>query len=1051
MKLSYKIIYFFLLTALSSVFNNSYSQSYFINNYSIEHGLLTTTHYDVTQDSKGRMWFASSLGLSMFDGFKWENFNGNKGFPKSGFRKLFTDEKGVTWCAPTYICEPLYYSQNDSILTIPGPVQKDTVMKKGNITSFSMFYDNGKAVLCLGTGSGLYVYKDEKWFHYGTENGLFDDFIVNISENNKKFFIVTNTGVSVLDGNKIDNSLNDLFTPKNSRVISVSFDGTGDAGKGKIMWVLAKEWIGWVEDNKLNVLSDKFILPVGIDFEYPSMVFSGYNLIFFGNYYFTYYIDKKTGKLFPASHQHGFQSDGSSSLFVDREENIWRTGTRGIDKLSNLYLVNYFASNGLLEDEVSAIYEYEPGKLILGHNNGITFFSEGKTSAINFPENLKGYPGDNRVLEICKDNEGTLWLACSAGGLVKIDRNRNIKWIKYKNYVNSVALDNQGKIWITSNDGVHIIKDDKITEPENFNLKIQFYRRIFFDKDNTIYILSPNGLAIKKGDEIKYFDSGKNDKANNVYSALKEESGRALFGTKNGLYVLKNDSFEKFNENGFQIDRPVYSLLLDKKGYYWFGTDDGVIKWDGKSKQQAFTKANGLAGRETNRSALINDASGNVWIGTQSGMSCYKSEFDKNTVPVPSVLLLNAEDADGNIYSLSGEVNLKSKVKSLFFNFRGISFYNERFLTYKIRLEGFDADWYEVSQSQLDKIRYTNLVPGDYRLHVIAKNISGEWSSEYSSAVITIEHPYYQRWWFILLTVFVILSLIYMLYKLYLSRVYYLKLEEKVQVRTSKLIETEKELRNTQALLEDKVNERTEKLEIANTQLKATNATKDKFLSIIAHDLKSPFVGLLGYSELLKNEVDSIPKEKIIEYSESLHKNIKNTYNLLENLLNWASLQTGRMIFNPERIDLYLEVKRILEIFETNSKTKNISLLNEIKLNTYVDADKNMLRTVLYNLISNAIKFTGAGGEVKISAKIINGQIEISVSDNGVGIPEENLKMLFKLDSNISTKGTANEKGTGLGLLLCKEMLEKHKGTIIADSVEGKGTTFRVVFPNKIL
>jgi len=154
------------------------------------------------------------------------------------------------------------------------------------------------------------------------------------------------------------------------------------------------------------------------------------------------------------------------------------------------------------------------------------------------------------------------------------------------------------------------------------------------------------------------------------------------------------------------------------------------------------------------------------------------------------------------------------------------------------------------------------------------------------------------------------------------------------------------------------------------------------------------------------------------------------------------------MSFNPESVDLFLEIKSILELFDANAGSKNITIVNNVKINTYIEADKNMIRTVLYNLISNAIKFTNQKGQVSVKSEKIDDHIEISVSDNGVGIPRENLEKLFKLDSNITTKGTSNEKGTGLGLLLCKEMIEKHNGSISVESEEGKGTTFRVIFPS---
>jgi signal transduction histidine kinase len=211
--------------------------------------------------------------------------------------------------------------------------------------------------------------------------------------------------------------------------------------------------------------------------------------------------------------------------------------------------------------------------------------------------------------------------------------------------------------------------------------------------------------------------------------------------------------------------------------------------------------------------------------------------------------------------------------------------------------------------------------------------------------------------------------------------------------------------------------------------------------------MKSSFSGLLGYTEVLKVGADSMTHQEISDYSDNLHKHSQNSFNLLENLLNWSMLQTGRMDFIPIKFDLYQEIQFVLDLVEANALSKNINISNDVKEFTFVRADENMLRTVLYNLVTNAIKFTFKGGEVKISSDEKDGFIIISVSNNGVIISEEDIGKLFKLTTKIKTEGTSKEKGTGLGLLICKEMIDKHNGKITVESSEDKGTTFCVWLP----
>ncbi|BAX82141.1 PAS domain-containing sensor histidine kinase [Labilibaculum antarcticum] len=236
-------------------------------------------------------------------------------------------------------------------------------------------------------------------------------------------------------------------------------------------------------------------------------------------------------------------------------------------------------------------------------------------------------------------------------------------------------------------------------------------------------------------------------------------------------------------------------------------------------------------------------------------------------------------------------------------------------------------------------------------------------------------------------------------------------------------------------------------LQESEKQLIELNATKDKLFSIIAHDLRAPFSSILGFSELLIEDAKDIDELETEEYLRLINTTTKDTLVLLDNLLNWAKSQTGQIIFDPQKLILSSIIEETIKNSNSTAKIKNISL-NHIQSDEFeIDADKNMLKTVLRNLISNAIKFTKPGGRITISSIPKQSQVEISVSDNGVGINNETLTKLFEIDTNTTTKGTAEEKGSGLGLLLCKEFVEKHKGKIWAESKRGEGSIFKFTLP----
>ena len=238
-----------------------------------------------------------------------------------------------------------------------------------------------------------------------------------------------------------------------------------------------------------------------------------------------------------------------------------------------------------------------------------------------------------------------------------------------------------------------------------------------------------------------------------------------------------------------------------------------------------------------------------------------------------------------------------------------------------------------------------------------------------------------------------------------------------------------------------------EKLRASEQQLKDLNVRKDKFFSIVSHDVKSMLVSAIGFSKLLISDADTLPREMVKEFATHVHRSTTNTYDLLENLLTWTRMQTGRMLYQRAWHGVDDLIQNNIRMLQDNAARKGIQLSREGNREAQVYADRNMINSVLQNLISNAIKFTERGGEVTVSSRAFDHTVEIAVRDNGVGINPDDLSKLFRIDMNHSTPGTAEEEGTGLGLVLCKEMIEKHEGRIWAESEPGRGSAFYFTLP----
>ena len=345
-------------------------------------------------------------------------------------------------------------------------------------------------------------------------------------------------------------------------------------------------------------------------------------------------------------------------------------------------------------------------------------------------------------------------------------------------------------------------------------------------------------------------------------------------------------------------------------------------------------------------------------------------------------------------------------------------------IKYQYQLRGL----YESCSNPTDRteVSYDNLKPGKYQFKVKAMNSEGIWSKEFDYS-FTIRPPWWNTWWFYLFVIILSVSLIYS----------YIKWRER-------------ELEHQKIILERKVEKQTfelkqknDEMRVKNEELQTTNSEKDKFLSIISHDVRGPLGSFIGLTELMADGLQLYTMNEIQQMAESMKNSAANLFDLLGNLLEWARMQRGLVAFNPEKLILKDVFKESSEIFNQLARNKLILILVDIPDNLTVFADKNMLGSIVRNLVSNAIKFTHKGGEVSINAKATeNNCVEISVTDTGIGMKKEMVSNLFRIDTNISRPGTDGEPSTGLGLLLCKDFVEKQGGRIWAESEVGKGSTF---------
>jgi len=350
--------------------------------------------------------------------------------------------------------------------------------------------------------------------------------------------------------------------------------------------------------------------------------------------------------------------------------------------------------------------------------------------------------------------------------------------------------------------------------------------------------------------------------------------------------------------------------------------------------------------------------------------------------------------------------------------FAALDYTNPQENSFQYKIEGLDENW--VNYGTRHSITVTNLEPGNYVFRVRGTN-SDKLLNEKSVAInIKVKPPFWRTKAFLfIMLVFTILAV---------TSIYSFL----VKLKTNKILE-----------------EKNHELEDANSQLiesqqnlKVLNNTKDKFFSIIAHDLRNPFNPLLSLTELLHEDYDTFDEKERREFIEDIRNGAKRLYDLLENLLQWSLSQTKQIKFSRIKLEVNDLVNKNIDLLKINSDKKNIDIINEIKNDTFILADENMINSIVRNLLNNAIKFSSDKSKIIISNEDLGTSYQFAVKDEGVGIKPEYINNIFDPGFSKTKINISKEKGSGLGLILCKEFVEKNSGDIWVESEQGKGSVF---------
>jgi signal transduction histidine kinase/ligand-binding sensor domain-containing protein len=765
--------------------------------------------------------------------------------------------------------------------------------------------------------------------------------------------------------------------------------------------------------------------------------------------------------MYKDSNDAGLNNNGVWCFYRDREGILWiGTSGGGINyyypkkERFNLFKHNSNNPKSLSYNFVGNFYEDHLGLIWIGTDGGGISVLDPKTGEFEIfkhdPANPYSISG-NVIRGIAEDKNHDMWIGTWDAGLNRYNRKtgRFTRYLPDEKNPSSISdktiwnlfIDHNNTLWISIyNVGIDLFEIGKgVTRrfrPDPGNPRsISGNNSWFFyeDDEKNIWICTQNGLDLFDNitHSFKVFHFPDND----IGSFYKDRSGYIWVGSNTkGLFMCNKDGtiLKTFDISNILPNNRIQAITQDKNGDIWISTNNGICRLNPEiNKIRNYSKEDGLQGDQFYQQSFLKTREGELYFGGYRGFNSFNPDSLKDNTFIPPVYITDFQIFNKPVvYAVPGAqfqthiseakvIRLNWNQSVFSFSFVAINYVHPKKNQYSYIMEGFEKDWNYTDASRR-YVTYTNLDPGEYTFRVKASNDDGVWNDKGTSLKIDILPPFWKTWWFRTIILSVIIIVIVLIF----------------QIRTRQLKKQKIHLEKTVA--------------VKTAELNELNASKDKFFSIIAHDLKNPFNTIIGFSDMMKESIRLNDPATFYEYTEMINTSATQTLRLLENLLEWANSQRGKISFTPEHLILSEILKDEITLIDDMAAGKNIEIKSYVDDSLTILADKNMIKTILRNLITNAVKYTHKNGQVQINADTHGNQVEISVTDTGIGMSQETVDKLFRIDTHLSTRGTENEKGTGLGLFLSKEFVEKHNGKIWVESEEGKGSTFKLILPLRI-
>jgi signal transduction histidine kinase/ligand-binding sensor domain-containing protein len=961
-------------------------------NYSKKDGLPQEPVLSIFQDRDGLMWFGTAGGLVRYNGRQMKILDATDGLSGNVVFAIDQDQSGA-----------MFLGMDNGVTIIKG-AQINNIANGINVRKIVIDHQDNKWLL----SDELYVYtKDNELMCMNDRYPLLNDILWDISPQKNRCGILlgTKNGVYALDTKFILSQIN--RTP--CHALSIGAHGH--------IWMASKDKI-IVETQKETITANKFLGIENTHIKKIQQLDDGTLLMLSDSKIFEI-ISINQDAIIYDSHV-GLLPSTLLSVFQDNELNYWIGFMGNIQKLTNVSLRSFYPE--VFQGEINHLFQDQKKRIWISGAQGVYCY---KDTVLDITPRLHVVERKCHVVPY-----GNEILIANISGLYFI--NQDLEVIRKKRFsppifhLVDIFISENNEIFLLQGHGTIIYMKNPDSIPQSFKTKQTF---TLASHKNQVLGGNTEGLVRFDGNQFK-----QQARLNVLVRSIYSHDDRLWLGTDKGFGIYENN---QLHIPAHLKNLMVYEATLNRQDKnFYLGTDKGVVCFNPETFEIEFSmdQRDGLPVNRVSSNALFMDDENLLWIGTYRGISI----FDETRKPLFKFKpQCHIEDFFVNGNNLTSSLQMVTQKKTMRFNWNqnnlmfrlaAFSFKDEQSIRYDYYMRGLNIP-NRIGINQASPIAvYQNLLPGQYDFHYRAKGKDNIWNA-FQSFSFTIQKPFWRTLPFYIVITIVLVGVIWICMLAY----------AKIRLKQSQKLAT---------ILKRKVKERTFQLEKTNKELSEINAAQNRFFTIISQDLRNPFSAVIGLADLLKSYYDMLDENEKKGYIDEIHNTINLLNQILENLHKWSGIQNNKIGSDPSSFQLLDIIEEQIQVFAQAAQAKKIKIENQVDKDTTIFGDANLLMILIENLMSNAIKYSHPESCVKIWAREKQDKVELYIKDEGIGIPQKHLEKIFQMEHHHYTPGTANEKGTGLGLLICKVIVDKNDGSIKIDSRKDQGTKIVVELPS---